>query len=144
MKKIIFLSVSLIIVIIQTTIGQHLMLTPLVEKTITGYEYGSALTFRTKSQFSFGAFYQGNIAKTPENTQIINPFYGMLLTAPLLKCDRLNFHANTRIGFVNNIFLAVVPGIETEIKVFNALSLGIGMSIRKGFLSANGNIKFKI
>ena len=144
MKKILFLSVSLIFTTMQTSIGQHLILTPLVEKTITGYEYGSAVAFRTKSQFSFGAFYQGNIARTPERTQVVNPFYGLLLTAPLLKCDRINFHANTRVGFVNKTFMVIVPGIETEIKIFNALSFGIGMSVRKGFVSANGNMKVKI
>jgi hypothetical protein len=116
----------------------------MAEKTIAGYEYGSSLTYRVKPLFAFGGFYQASIGRESERMTVNNPFYGILVSAPLRKCDQMNFYANTRIGLVNQNFMVIVPGIETEIQIFKTISLGIGMSMRKGFLSANTNIKMKL
>src|SRR4051812_40755513 len=115
------LIISALLVIVQTSLSQHLQLSPSAEKTIAGYEYGCALTFRTKSQFFFGTFYQTTFKRSSENIQVSNPFYGLVASAPLMKCDRMNFHANTRIGLINKTFLVMIPGIETELKLSNAI-----------------------
>jgi hypothetical protein len=142
MKKVVL--IGLLLLSYKTLFGQEIFFSPLLEKTISGNELGAAITYRSKRSFAIGGFYQGSINPNPEELKVQNPFCGAAISMALLKCDRLNFHANTRIGFVNKNFLVVVPGVETEIHLFKTVGLGIGISIRKAFVAANTSIKIKI
>jgi hypothetical protein len=142
MKKV--LLIGLLILSYKSLPAQELLFCPLMEKTISENEFGAAITYRSKRLFGIGGFYQGSIDRNSEKLKVQDPFYGAVVSIAMLKCDRLNFHANTRIGFVNKNFLVVVPGVETEIRLFKAVGLGIGISIRRGFVAVNTSIKIKL
>lgn len=144
MKKQYYLFILLLVVQVSELSGQSLLVAPIVEKTVTGYEYGSAMMVRSVRGFAWGAFYQGGFERSAEGTAMANPFYGSTVYVPVVKCDRLNLLLNTRVGIVNRKFLVIVPAVETEIKLVDAVSLGIGMSLRRGFLAANTSIKCKL
>ena len=121
--------------------SQQVYIAPSVEKTITGVEYGSGIYYRNRAAFTCGIFYQTGIEPKAETFQRVNPFYGVGASVPLVKCDRMIFNANTRVGFVNKNFLVCVPGLETEIKLFKKISFSVGMSMRRGAVSANTSLK---
>ena len=117
--------------------AQHIMLVPIIEKTVAGNQYGSQVQFETKSQWSFGGFYQTSWQQTAEGTQALNPFYGVAINAPLAKSDRLNFYFNLRGGIVNQHFLVVAPGLETKLKISRILSVSALTSVRMTYPSAS-------
>ena len=142
MKKI---AVTILISFLMTVgYSQQLRFAPLVEKTVAGTQYGAMLNFRTKSNWGFGTFYQTNAFTNQEGTQTSNPFFGISVSAPLAKTDKINFYFNTRAGIVNQYFLVATPGLETEIKISRVISISTMMSIRMSYPSASAWVSIKI
>lgn len=138
---VIFLSVLLLITTAQS---QSLRLAPVIEKTVAGTQYGSLLQFQTKKKWSLGAFYQTSILKQSEGFQLSDSFYGLTVNAPLSKSSKLNFYFNLRGGVVNQIFVVVAPGLETEMQLTKSISVSALMSIRMSYPSAGVKIYIKI
>jgi hypothetical protein len=123
--------------------AQHVVVSPMVEKTINSYQYGASVSMEIPSQWRFGGFYQTSLSGheqigPPEN------FWGMAISAPLMKADRITFYGNARIGIVNKYFLGACPAVATELKILKRLHLNMGISIRKGYLSAQTSLNIKI
>lgn len=129
---------------IQVAFSQQVFVATSLEKVINGIEYGTGIYYKNRAAFSCGVFYQTSFAGKTESYRSINPFYGLRASAPLAKSDRLTFSANVRVGFVNKNFLICAPGLETDIRLLRKVSLGVGMSVRKGAMSANTNLKFSL
>lgn len=123
--------------------AQHVVVSPLVEKTINRYQYGASVSLEIPSQWRFGGFYQTSLSGQEQIGPSEN-FWGMTISAPLMKADRMTFYGNARVGIVNKHFLVVCPALATELKLLKRFHLNVGMSIRKGYLSAQTSLNIKI
>ena len=124
--------------------AQHILVSPLGEKTVSGWQYGAALSFSTKSKWSFGGFYQQDmLTKVESGLQPAN-FYGLTVNAPLAKCDKLNFYFNTRLGLANQYFVVLVPGLETELNLTKRFSVSTLMSVRMSYPSAALKVNIRL
>ncbi|MBI3220042.1 MAG: hypothetical protein HYZ44_11050 [Bacteroidetes bacterium] len=115
-----------------------------IEKTVAGTQYGFGLVLQSKRHWQWGGFYQASLNYTRDGGQLVNPFYGITLSAPLAKADRLTFYANARCGVVNEIFIAVVPGLETELQLSKKISFSALMSVRMSYPSAQLKMTFSL
>ncbi|HYG03445.1 MAG TPA: hypothetical protein VD927_13430 [Chryseosolibacter sp.] len=141
---IIFVLVVLLALIVQFANAQSFSIAMNAEKTVSGTQYGPALSFQTKSNWRAGAFYQSVMNVRPERGEIKSEFYGISAAAPLKKCDGFVFYATFRAGLSNNQFLVLVPGIETEIRLTPRASVAFGTSIRMQHVAASGKLMFRI
>jgi hypothetical protein len=123
--------------------AQQVVVSPMVEKTINSYQFGASVSMEIPSQWRFGGFYQTSLSRQEQIKHREN-FWGMTISAPLMKADRITFYGNARIGVVNKYFLVVCPAVVTELKIIKRLHLSVGMSIRKGYLSAQTSLNIKI
>ena len=123
--------------------AQHVVVSPMVEKTINCYQYGASVSMEVPSQWRFGGFYQTSLS-AQEQIRHREHFWGMTISAPLMKADRITFYGNARMGIVNKYFLVVCPAVVTELKILKRFHLTVGMSIRKGYLSAQTSLNIKI
>lgn len=143
MKKIILLLIEVTFFVVAVN-AQQLSLVPTVEKTVAGNQYGSLLVFQTKRLWSVGGFYQTSLTRTSEGIQTSNPFYGVSISAPLVRSGKINLLANGRVGVVNEDFVVVVPGLETEVKITRFIGVSALMSMRMSYPSAALRIAIKI
>jgi hypothetical protein len=139
-QKIVFVAFFVMPVLLS---AQHVVVLPMVEKTISSYQYGASVSMEVQSQWRFGGFYQTSL---PRQEQIRPPehFWGMTVSAPLMKEDRITFYSNVRVGIVNKYFVVVCPAFVTELKLLKRFHINVGMSIRKGYLSAQTSLNIKI
>lgn len=143
MKKIILLVLEFTFFVVVAN-AQRLSLVPTVEKTVAGNQYGTLLVFQTKRLWSMGGFYQASFARNGEGVLSSNPFYGVSLSAPLVRSGKVNMLANGRVGVVNEAFLVVVPGLETEVRINRFISVSSLMSVRMSYPSAAIRVAIKI
>ena len=143
MKKIILLALEVTFFVVVAN-AQHISIMPTVEKTVAGNQYGTLLVLQTKKLWSIGGFYQASFTRTAEGVQATNPFYGVSISAPLVRSGKLNLFANGRVGVVNHDFLVVVPGLETEVRITRLISVSALMSVRMSYPSAAARIAIKI
>lgn len=123
--------------------AQHVVVSPMAEKTINSYQYGASVSMEVPSQWRFGGFYQTSLSRQ-EQAGHREDFWGMTVSAPLMKADRITFYGNARIGIVNKYFMVACPALVTELKLLKRFHLNVGMSIRKGYLSAQTSLNIKI
>lgn len=123
--------------------AQHVIVSPMIEKTISSYQYGVSVSMEVPSQWRFGGFYQTSLSRL-EQIKHREHFCGMNISAPLMKADRITFYGNARLGIVNKYFLVVCPAVITELQILKRIHINVGMSIRKGYLSAQTSLNIKI
>lgn len=124
--------------------AQKVSFSPLTEKTTLGLQYGSSLSYQTASKWGLGVFYQASIQKNEKGISQENPFYGLIVNIPLGRSEKVNVYAHTRVGIVNNLFFVLTPGLESELKISNHLSISGIMSFRMGNPSAIMQLNFKL
>lgn len=138
--------VNLFVTLFMTPVWLHaqdVVVSPLVEKTINSYQYGASVSIEVQSQWRFGGFWQTSLSRQ----EMIIPrehFWGVVVAAPLVKADRIAFYTNARIGIVNKYFLVISPALVTELKLLKRFHINVGMSIRKGYLSAQTSLNIKL
>lgn len=143
MKKTLFILIGFLLAA-SMAFSQQFKLAPTVEKTVAGNQYGSLLMYQNKRQWGFGGFYQTSLQRNSEGIHVHNQFYGIVINAPLVKSDKMNFYFNTRCGLVNQFIVVVAPGLETELKISKLISIAAAMSLRMTYPSAAARIYFKI
>jgi hypothetical protein len=126
------------------THAQSFTLSPGVEKTVAGYQYAVSADFRSKGNWYFGGFYQSSIGSAVEGGSAKQTLYGVRTAFPLAKAENLAFLVNLRMGLADNQFVAVIPGVETEIKLTRQLSFVLGTSVRMRQLAASGKVVIKL
>lgn len=124
--------------------SQKLYLSPLLEKTVAGPQYGLSSTFQLKSGWGIGGFYQFSLQKQTDAVNPSNTYFGLTVNAPLARTEKLNLYGNARMGLVNKQFFVMVPGLETEINIYKHISLSALMSMRMSYPSAGVKINMKI
>ena len=143
MKPIHFLCIVFFLTAVGAT-AQQLKSSLLIEKTVAGSQYGFSVLFQSKRHWQWGTFYQAALNYTRDGGQLVNPFYGISLSAPMAKAERLTFYANARCGVVNELFIAIVPGLETELQLTKKISFSALMSMRMSYPSAQLKITFSL
>lgn len=123
--------------------AQQLVLSPTAERTVAGFQYGSMLMFQTKKQWGLGGFYQQSLQTLGEG-ETKKTFYGIIVNAPIMRADRMNFFLHTRMGVVDRYFLVLVPGLETELKVSKRFTFSLDTSVRMSYPAAAMRVSFKI
>jgi hypothetical protein len=125
------------------SIAQHLVASATIEKNVAGAEYGTSVSYQTKKLLSFGGFHQTTIDRNQEGSSK-RTFWGAVLNIPISSSARLNFYAQSRIGFVNGKFFSFVPGVETEVKVTGKIWINVGAGLRMTYPSLTTKLSFKI
>lgn len=141
---IIFVLVVLLALIVQFVNAQSVSIAVNAEKTVSGVQYGPALSFQTNSSWRVGVFYQSVMSVRPERGEVKSDFYGISAAAPMKKCDGFVFYVTIRAGLSNDQFFVLVPGIETEIRLTPRTSVAFGTSIRMQHTAASGKLMFRI
>jgi hypothetical protein len=122
--------------------SQSFVISAVSELTVAGYEAGGMLSFANKRNWRAGFFYQSSLIFANHEQKSENLFYGIMMSAPLIRSEKINFYATVRPGIVNKQFYVISPGFETECKVGKNLSVGIGLGIRKTYPSATLKINY--
>jgi hypothetical protein len=115
------------------------------EKSVGGIHHMTALSVESKGKWGVGIFYQAKIdwnVSEGHEKMFRDPFYGILLQAPLAKCDKMSFLITLRGGLVNKDFVLVVPSLETRIKLFSRFSAVFGMGYRYSY--PTGSVKLLV
>ena len=128
----------------QRATAQQLVVSPMTEKAVTGWQVGTVIKFQTKGKWALGGFYQTSITPNVEDEKVKDTFYGAAVYAPIVRTNKLVFYINLRGGVVNEKFVAIAPGLETEINLFKNLSLAFGTSVRMQYPSATARINLKL
>jgi hypothetical protein len=128
----------------QRATAQQLVVSPMTEKAVTGWQVGTVIKFQAKSKWALGGFYQTSITGNVEYEKVKDTFYGAVVYAPIVRTDKLVFYINLRGGVVNEKFVAIAPGVETEINLLKNLSFALGTSLRMQYPSATARINIKL
>ena len=123
--------------------AQHVAVSSTVEKTINCYQYGISVSMEVPSLWKFGGFYQTSLSKE-EHINSPGHFWGMTVSAPLMKAEKMTFYSNVRLGIVNRYFFVVCPAVSTELKLSKRFYINVGLSARKGYVSALTSLSIKI
>jgi len=123
--------------------AQHIEVSSTVEETINCYQYGASVSIEVPSRWKFGGFCQASLSKQ-EKITLPEHFWGLTVSAPLMKADKIIFYSNVRVGIVNKYFLVVCPAVFTQLNISRRFSINVGLSTRKGYLSAQTSLSFKI
>jgi hypothetical protein len=124
--------------------GQHLTISGGAEKTVSGNQFGLTVMLETKKAWGVGTFYQTAISQNNEDHFVKDPFYGIDWQAPIARSERITFVGILRTGMVNQDFFAVVPSLETRIKLSRAAGVAVGAGIRSGYPSLAVKISIKL
>jgi hypothetical protein len=141
MKRKVFFMILLLTPVLLS--AQQIVVSPMGEKTVNSYQYGVSVSMGFQSQWRFGGFYQTSLSRQ-EQFRPRQSFWGVTVSAPLMKADRITFYSNARVGIVNKYFLVVCPAVSTELKISKRFNINVGMSIRKAYLSAQTSLNIKI
>jgi hypothetical protein len=141
MKKIL-----LILFCTQSIIGsaQDIVISAGAEKTVSGNQYGGSMMYETKKFWGAGVFGQTGVSHSGSENLLKDLFYGVVLQAPIAKCERISFVAIIRNGFVNEKYFVVVPSVETRIKITPKAGAAIGAGLRSGYPSLSVKLFIRI
>ena len=114
------------------------------EKTIAGIQYSSSMLYRTGREWGWGIFFQSGLSGKTAKMEVTDQFYGIQLSAPIVKSSGILFFFDIRSGFVNRDFLVIVPGIETVIRLNERTRISFGSCIRMQHLAASAKVYYKI
>jgi hypothetical protein len=115
-----------------------------IEKAVNGNQFGGALTVETRKFWALGAFYQAGIGSQRGENILKNPFYGIVLQAPIAHVQRLSFLVLLRTGFINKNYFVVVPSFETRIRITQKMGISMGAGFRSGYPSLSAKVFVRI
>ncbi len=141
--KIFVTAILIVMISSKSTTAQHIEFAPLYEKTIAGNQLGGSLQFQSNKGWLLGAFYQNRVEFTKEGIIANDSFIGASIAAPLVKNEQLSFLINLRAGLINENFVALVPGLETQWMFGKHFGVSAGTSVRSGYPSALFKVLFK-
>jgi hypothetical protein len=126
--------------------AQHVLIHGGVEKTVSGLEYSTSLSYETKRLWAAGTFYQTGLSKQNEQGELAqnNIFYGVQLQAPLVRSEHIAFLFNMRAGLVNKDFFAVVPAVETRLKMNSKMSISVGTGFRMAYPALSAKLIYQL
>ncbi len=123
----------ILILHINNAIGQNAIASVGLERTVAGTESQFAMGYENKKEWSLGVFYQTKITLKPFEMQKANSsasWYGIYLSAPLVRFTKISLYAQMRTGLVENQFIVFVPSLETKVRLTQRFSVTVGSSFR--------------
>jgi len=141
MKKILLILFSTLPIIAS---AQDIVVSTGVEKTVGGNQYGGSMMYETKKFWGAGPFCQAGVSKSGSENLLNDFFYGIALQAPIARCEKISFVAIIRNGFVNEKYFAVVPSVETRIKLTPKAGVAIGTGLRSGYPSLSAKLFIRL
>ncbi len=124
--------------------AQDMVLSAGAEKTVNGNEFAGSLMYETKKSWALGTFYQTGLDRNNGEHVLVNPFYGLVMQAPVMRSDRISLFGVLRTGVVNNTFFIVVPAVETRVLVTSRAGFSIGAGLRAGHPSFSAKLFTKL
>ena len=126
--------------------AQHVLVQGGVEKTVSGLEYLTSLSYETKRLWAVGSFYQSGLSKQNAEGELRqnNIFYGLQFQAPIVRTERIAFLFNMRAGFINQNFFALVPSVETRVRLTTKMSFSMGTGFRMAYPALSGKLTYQL
>lgn len=125
-------------------VAQHTDMSLGTEKTVVGTQYAVSLVYEGKKHWGIGPFFQTGLGRAAGESFLKNPFYGIVLQAPLAKSPKISVVGTIRVGFINHNFFAFVPALETRIKVGRNAGFILGAGLRAGYPSMSVKLFAKL
>jgi hypothetical protein len=119
--------------------AQELVVAIQAESTVAGPQYGGTLAFELKNTIGIGAMWQTELSRKSEAT-IPHQLYGGYIQLPISKSKKLALLANLRVGFSDDKYLVVIPGLETRLSITKRMGVAFGMGIRMNYPAISGKI----
>jgi hypothetical protein len=119
--------------------AQELVVAILAESTVAGPQYGGTLAFELKNKLGIGAMWQTELSRESE-TAIPHQLYGGYIQVPIAKSEKIALLANVRVGFSDEKYLVVIPGLETRLSITKRLGVAFGMGMRMNYPAISGKI----
>jgi hypothetical protein len=127
-----------------TAAGQGIYAKGSGEATAAGFRYGGAIGYMAKSQVQAGLFYQQSIAGSELSPSVAQTFAGVEMLVPVIRGEKVYFSAHMRAGLADRIFIVLIPGVRTSIRIVPGIEAGFGMHWRYHKPAHELSIQFKI
>lgn len=125
-----FLLLMFLLAIAKPGKAQNLEVSTMVQQTSMGFQSGYSVEYRTKIGLGIGAFFQSTNHLSFERSANNYSFYGVDMSAYIKKCGDLQLLAHLKAGLVNQNYLIATPELETRLRIFDFLKVGIGAGYR--------------
>jgi hypothetical protein len=140
-----FISAIIITVcVMNSATGQGLYARCSAEATVAGFRYGGAIGYIAKSQIQGGIFYQQSLASQELSPSVAQNFAGLEILLPFIRGEKVYFSGHMRAGVADRIFILLVPGVRTSLRIVPGIEAGFGMHWRYHKPAHELSIQFKI
>src|SRR5678816_3539909 len=98
--------------------AQTLSMSMGLERNVAGMESQFTMGYQHSKEWGAGVFYQSKINMFLfENSTVHSgsEWYGLFLSVPLVKADKISLQAQLRAGLINSRFLLLAPSLETRV-----------------------------
>lgn len=126
----ILISSFLLVYSFNKAIAQGLLISPMYEMTVVGGQFGGSVAYQFNSNWMLGGFYQSGVELSNDGIITNNGFMGVGFAAPLIKNESACLLLNLRAGLVNENFIVLVPGFETQWMFNKNFGVATGGSLR--------------
>ncbi|MEM9895363.1 MAG: hypothetical protein AAF789_03260 [Bacteroidota bacterium] len=126
--------------IVRSGNAQKVTIQSYVQHTVMGIQKGFGIRSKLKKGFEVGVAHQANMFSRSELLNQRYPFTGAEVLVPISQGARMQLYFNTKTGFVNKHFFAVLPEVESRVKIARRIHLGFGAGIRAGQASSSFKI----
>ncbi len=124
--------IILLFFIVFASYGQHITMSPMVERTVINTKLGFAGGWAYESGWEVGGFYQEETEK-PQVYEALLPkyyervFYGAYVQHPVYKYDCNVLSLNVRSGLVNDKKILIAPSLRYDIMMSKRISFDVGL-----------------
>lgn len=114
------------------------------EFTVAGFRYGGAVGYVARNRFHAGVFYQHSL-RSPEGMSVIpGEFAGVETLITIVSSEKIYLSGHLRAGLANKMFVVVVPGIRTSVRLLPRLEAATAMHWRYNRPAHELSLQFKI
>ena len=136
--------IAILAVLVNEVKAQGIYTRVSTEFTVAGFRYGGSIGYVARNKFHAGVFYQHSM-RTPEGMATIpGEFAGIETLITIASSEKIYLSDHLRAGLANKMFVLVVPGIRTSIRVLPRLEAATAMHWRYNRPAHELSLQFKI
>lgn len=127
--------VILFAISVTSAFGQSVNLSVDAENMVTGSQFGATVFREAANGMILGASYLSSLPSRTfdQDVEIArNYFYGLAVGFPLKKSESMSLLLSMRAGIHNDQFFALMPGLETRVKLKSYGGIAVGTGLRHG------------
>ena len=125
--------------------AQSIQTAVMMNKTVAGIHGGLEIGAVFKSQLGLFIFHDGLTLNAEERKSSFNySMYGLSFQAPIKRCEDIQLVFKLSAGLVNNSFLIAYPQLQTQIRLYKQVCLGIDMGYRMSHITGGTSLMFRI